>query len=51
MVLRTRVIGTRVGMKDCELNWSLGSVCRTEFVAKGELIGCEELSRFLQKTY
>ena len=38
-------------MKDCELNWSLGSVCGTEFVDKGELIGCEELARFLQKTY
>ena len=32
MVVRTRAIGTWVGMKDCELNWSLGSVCRTDIV-------------------
>ena len=32
MVLRTQGMWTWVGMKDCELNWSLGSVCRTEFV-------------------
>ena len=42
---------TWVGMKDCEVNWSLGSVCRTDSVYEGELVGCEELSRFLQKTY
>ena len=32
IVVRTEGIWTWVGMKDCELNWSLGSVCRTEFV-------------------
>ena len=32
IVVRTRVNGTWDGMKDCELNWSLGSVCRTNFV-------------------
>ena len=51
MVVRTEGMWTWVGMKDCELNWSLCSVCRTEFVAKGELVGCEELTRFMQKTY
>ena len=51
MVVRTEGIWTWVGMKDCELNRTLGSVCRREFVAKGELIGYEELARFLQKTY
>ena len=49
--MRTEGMWIWVGMKDCELNWSLGSVCRTDFVYEGELIGCEELSRFLQKTY
>ena len=28
-----------VGMQDCEWNWILGSVSRTEFVEKGELVG------------
>ena len=51
IVVRTEGMWSWVGMKDCELNWSLGSVCRTDFVAKGELVGCEELARFLQKTY
>ena len=32
IVVRTEGIWTWVGMKDCELNWSLGSVCRREFV-------------------
>ena len=32
IVVRTEGMWTCVGMKDCELNWSLGSVCRTEFV-------------------
>ena len=32
MVVRTEGMRTWVGMKDCELNWSLGSVCRREFV-------------------
>ena len=32
MVVRTEDMWTWVGMKDCELNWSLGSVCRREFV-------------------
>ena len=50
IVVRTEGMWTWVGMKDCELNWSLCSVCRTEFVAKGELVGCEELTRLLQKT-
>ena len=42
---------TWVGMKDCELNWSLCSVCRTNLGEYGELVVCEELARFLQKTY
>ena len=42
---------TWVGMKDCELNWTLGSVCRTDFGERDKMIGCEELARFLQKTY
>ena len=50
IVVRTEGMWTWVGMKGCELNWSLCSVCRTEFVAKGELVGCEELTRLLQKT-
>ena len=50
MVVRSEGMWIWVGMKDCELNWSLGSVCRTDFVQKGELIGCEELARFLQIT-
>ena len=40
-----------LGRKDGGSNQTLGSVCRTDFVAKGELIGCEELARLLQKTY
>ena len=32
MVKGTEGMWTWVGMKDYELNWSLGSVCRTEFV-------------------
>ena len=51
IVVRTEGMRTWVGMKDCELNWSLGSVCRREFVYEGELIGCEELARLLQNTY
>ena len=51
MVLRTEGMWSWVGMKDCEPVQTLGSVCRTEFVYEGELIGCEELARFLQKTY
>ena len=50
IVVRTEGMWTWVGMKGCELNWSLCSVCRREFVAKGELVGCEELTRLLQKT-
>ena len=49
--MRTEGMWIWVGMKDCELNWSLGSVCRTNLGEYGELIGCEELARFLQKTY
>ena len=49
--MRTRVNGTWVGMKDCEMNQTSGSVCRTDLGEKGELVGCEELARFLQKTY
>ena len=30
--MRTEGIWIWVGMKDCELNWSLDSVCRREFV-------------------
>ena len=50
IVVRTEGMWTWVGMKGCEPVQTLGSVCRREFVAKGELVGCEELSRFLQKT-
>ena len=50
MVVRTEGMLTWVGMKDCELNRSLDGICRTDFVAKGELVGCEELSRLLQAT-
>ena len=32
MVVRTEGMWSWVGMKDCELNWSLCSVCRREFV-------------------
>ena len=32
IVVRTEGMRTWVGMKDCELNWSLGSVCRTDIV-------------------
>ena len=32
IVVRSEGMWTWVGMKDCELNWSLGSVCRTDFV-------------------
>ena len=39
MVLRTRVIGTRVAMKDCESNRNLDGVCRTDIGEKGELVG------------
>ena len=49
--MRTEGMWTWVGMKDCELNWSLGSVCRTDLGEYGELVGCEELARFMQKTY
>ena len=51
MVVRTEGMWTWVGMKGCELSWSLGSVCRSDSVYEGELVGCEELSRFMQKTY
>ena len=51
MVLRTQVIWICVEMKDCERNWSMGSVCRRDFVFEGELVVCEELARFLQITY
>ena len=38
--------------KGCEPNQSLGSVCGTGLGEKGgELVVCEELARFLQKTY
>ena len=40
-----------LGRKDGGSNQTLGSVCRTNLGEKGELIGCEELARFLQKTY
>ena len=32
MVVRTEGIWICVGMKDYELNWSLGSVCKRDFV-------------------
>ena len=42
-------------MKDWKWKWSLGSDCRRAFVKEGELVGwlvgCEELTRFLQMTY
>ena len=50
IVVRTECMWILVGMKGCEPVQTLGSVCRTDFVAKGELVGCEELSRLLQKT-
>ena len=40
-----------LGRKDCESNRNLDSVCRTDFGERGELVVCEELARFLQKTY
>ena len=40
-----------LGRKDDDPNQTLGSVCRTDLGEKGELIGCEELARFMQKTY
>ena len=51
MVLETQGMWTWVGMKDCESNRNLDSVCRTDFGERGELVVCEELARFLQKTY
>ena len=50
MVVRSEGMWIWVGMKDCELNRSLDGICRTDFVAKGELVVCEELSRLLQAT-
>ena len=49
--MRTEGIWIWVGMKDCEWNWSMDSVCRREFVQEGELVGYEELVRLLQRTY
>ena len=46
--MRTRVIWTWVGMKDCEMNQTSGSVCRTDLGEYGDLVGCEELARFFQ---
>ena len=40
-----------LGRKDGDSNQTLGSVCGTELGEYGELVGCEELARFLQKTY
>ena len=40
-----------LGRKDDDSNQTLGSVCRTNFGEYGELVVCEELARFLQKTY
>ena len=56
MVVRTEGMWTWVGMKDCESNRTLGSVCRTEFVYKGEMVVClvvckKELARLLQMIY
>ena len=31
IVVRTEGMWTCVGMKGCELNWSMGSVCRMDF--------------------
>ena len=31
IVVRTEGMWTWVGMKGCELNWSMGSVCRMDF--------------------
>ena len=42
IVLRTEGMWTWVGMKDCEWNWSLGSVCRTDIEEEGELAAFEE---------
>ena len=51
MVVRIKGMWIWLGMKDCEWKWSLGSDCRRAFVKDGELVGCEELARLLQKTY
>ena len=40
-----------LGRKDCESNQISGSVCGTDFGECGELIVCEELARFLQRTH
>ena len=40
-----------LGRKDGGSNQTLDSVCRTNLGEYGELIVCEELARFLQKTY
>ena len=37
IVVKTEGMWSWVGMKDCELNWSLSSVCRTDF---GENVHC-----------
>ena len=50
MVVRTEGMWTWVGMKGCEPVQTLDGVCRTDLFAKGELVGCEELSRLLQAT-
>ena len=40
-----------LGRKDDGSNQTSGSVCRTNLGEYGELVVCEELARFLQKTY
>ena len=40
-----------LGRKDYGSNRNIDGACRTDFGEKGELVICEELARFLQKTY
>ena len=40
-----------LGRKDYGSNRNIDGACRTDFGEKGELAACEELARFLQKTY
>ena len=40
-----------LGRKDDDSNQISGSVCGSDFGEYGELVLCEELARFLQKTY
>ena len=40
-----------LGRKDCGANRNCNGVCRTDLGERGELVVCEELARFLQRTY